>query len=155
LILLVFSNLHKQIIHDIEYKKSRFGKWRRAMKILQYIVCAVLIMTSSVGYGAYYRGTQSLLPLKTGEFKCTATTRRGVSLDSSLTSLTAKVPAFANDYTIVGTLNTTRLKIEQQGTNPTHYEIMPNLAECAGPKLMDQATYETLLRGITLNKGKP
>jgi hypothetical protein len=125
------------------------------MKMIQSIVCAALIMTSSVGYGAYYRGTQSLLPLKTGEFKCTSTTRRGVSLDSSLTSLTTKVPAFTNDYTIVGALNTTRLVIEQQGTNATHYEIMPTLAECAGPKFMDQATYETLLSGVTLNKGKP
>jgi hypothetical protein len=136
-------------------KSIRTEKWRLTMKMIKSIVCAALIMTSSAGYGAYYRGTQSLLPVKTGEFKCSATTRRGVSLDSSLTSLTAKVPAFANDYTIVGSLNTTRLVIEQQGTNPTHYEIMPAPAECAGPKFMDQATYETLLGGVTLNKGKP
>jgi hypothetical protein len=125
------------------------------MKMIQYTVCAALLITSSASYGTYYRGTQSLLPVKTGEFKCNATTRRGVSLDTSLTSLTTKVPAFTNNYTTVGNLNTTRLTIEQQGANPTHYEIMPTLAECTGPKFMDQATYEALLKGVTLNKGKP
>jgi hypothetical protein len=125
------------------------------MKMIHSVVSVVLLLTSAAGYGTYYRGTQSLLPVKTGEFKCSATTRRGVSLFNSLTTLNTKTPQYSNDYTIVGNLNTTRLVFEQQGADLTHYEIMPTPAECAGPKFMDQATYESLLGGVTLNKGKP
>jgi hypothetical protein len=117
---------------------------------LRIVLCSAVLFTSSASYAAYYRGG-ALLPVKTGEFICkvgtTANSRRGVSLfnDSS------KIPSnYQNPLNLVGNLNTTRLAIEQRASDTAHFEIVPVLAECNGTTQMTQATYETLLKGVTL-----
>jgi hypothetical protein len=60
------------------------------------------------------------------------------------------VAAYRTPLNLVGSLNTTRLTIEQRGTNQAHFEIVPVLSECNGTTKMTQATYESLLKGVTL-----
>lgn len=120
------------------------------MAVFRTFLCSAILVASSASYGAYYRGG-ALLPVKTGEFVCrTGTTpndRRGVSLFN----IASKIPAqYQNPLNLVGSLNTTRLAIEQRATDPAHFEIVPVLAECNGTTKMTQATYETLLKGVTL-----
>ncbi len=117
---------------------------------IRTLLVVACLFSSSVSYAAYYRGGP-LLPLKTGEFVCRAGTtpndRRGVSIFNDAN----KVPAaYRTPLNLVGSLNTTRLAIEQRATDLTHYEIVPVLAECNGTTKMTQATYETLLKGVTL-----
>jgi hypothetical protein len=121
------------------------------MVALRTLLCsAVLLASTTAAFGAYYRGG-ALLPVKTGEFVCRAGTtpndRRGVSLFN----VSSKIPAaYQNPLNLVGSLNTTRLAIEQRATDLAHFEIVPVLAECNGATVMTQATYETLLKGVTL-----
>jgi hypothetical protein len=122
------------------------------MKTIWIFSCIVLAATNSVAHGAYYRGG-ALTPTVTGEYTCKIGTdnnsRRGVSLFTVI----SKIPArFAGNTFTVGNLNTVRLAIEQRASDPEHYEIVPVLAECNGAKQMDLATYESLLKGVTLVK---
>jgi hypothetical protein len=120
------------------------------MLSLRAVLCCAVLASSSISYGAYYRGG-ALLPLKTGEFVCrTGTTpndRRGASLFNDANQVPA---AYRTPLNLVGSLNTTRLTIEQRGTNQAHFEIVPVLSECNGTTKMTQATYESLLKGVTL-----
>lgn len=124
------------------------------MVVFRAFLCSVILAASSASYGAYYRGG-ALLPLKTlstgSEFVCrTGTTpndRRGVSLYNDANKIPA---AYRTPLNLVGSLNTTRLAIEQRATDLSHYEIVPVLAECNGTTKMTQATYESLLKGVTL-----
>ena len=72
-------------------------------------------------------------------------------IGTQLYNVASKVPAaYQTPLNLVGSLNTTRLAIEQRATDLAHYEIVPVLAECNGTTQMTQATYETLLKGVTL-----
>ena len=72
-------------------------------------------------------------------------------IGTQLYNVASKVPAaYQTPLNLVGSLNTTRLAIEQRATDLAHYEIVPVLAECNDTTKMTQATYETLLKGVTL-----